>query len=134
MNEAETLAEHIDPAIAVAGLGVVEGSQIRREYSITQRRLEGFGLRGKSMTADYVLVYRNTKLGVVEAKAWDEPLTLSAAQAKKYAEKLTQRPMTGCKKIRWWFYPTLIVVVLRLTSIPRIVSRYLPWVHVDRLR
>ena len=40
MNEAETRAEHIAPALVVAGLGVVEGSQIRREYSITQRRLE----------------------------------------------------------------------------------------------
>jgi type I restriction enzyme R subunit len=69
MNEPETRAEHIAPALVVAGLGVVEGSQIRREYSITQRRLEGFGRRGKSMTADYVLVYRNTNLGVVEAKA-----------------------------------------------------------------
>lgn len=39
--------------------------------------------------------------------------------------------MTGCKKIRWWFYPTLIEVVLRLTSILRFVSRYLDWVHVD---
>lgn len=91
MNEAETRAEHIDPALAVAGWGVVEGSQIRREYSITQGRLEGFGRRGKSMTADYVLVYRNTKLGVIEAKAWDEPLTLGVAQAKNYAEKLKIR-------------------------------------------
>lgn len=91
MNEAETRAEHIDPALAVAGWGVVEGSQIRREYSITQGRLEGFGRRGKSMTADYVLIYRNTKLAVVEAKGWDEPLTLGVAQAKNYAEKLKIR-------------------------------------------
>jgi type I site-specific restriction endonuclease len=32
MNEAETRAEHIDPALAKAGWGVVEGSRIRREY------------------------------------------------------------------------------------------------------
>lgn len=32
MNEAETRAEHIDPALAAAGWGVVEGSRIRREY------------------------------------------------------------------------------------------------------
>ena len=49
MNEAETRAEHIDTALAAAGLGVVEGSQIRHEYSITHRRLEGFGRRGKSI-------------------------------------------------------------------------------------
>lgn len=31
MNEAETRAEHIDPALREAGWGVVEGSRIRRE-------------------------------------------------------------------------------------------------------
>ena len=72
MNEAETRAEHIDPALTAAGWGVVEGSRIRREYPITLGRLEGHGRRGKPLTADYVLVYRNTKLAVVEAKAWDE--------------------------------------------------------------
>jgi len=35
MNEAETRAEHIDPALKAAGWGVVEGSRIRREYPIT---------------------------------------------------------------------------------------------------
>ena len=33
MNEAETRAEHIDPALKATGWGVVEGSRIRREYS-----------------------------------------------------------------------------------------------------
>src|SRR5437667_8532720 len=32
VNEAETRAEHIDPALKAAGWGVVEGSRIRREY------------------------------------------------------------------------------------------------------
>jgi type I restriction enzyme R subunit len=35
MNEAETRAEHIDPALKAAGWGVVEGSHIRREYPIS---------------------------------------------------------------------------------------------------
>lgn len=91
MNEAETRAEYIDPALAAAGWGVVEGSRIRREYPITLGRLEGNGRRGKPLTADYVLEYRNTKLAVVEAKAWDEPLTLGVAQAKNYAGKLAIR-------------------------------------------
>ena len=91
MNEAETRAEHIDPALKAAGWGVVEGSRIRREYPITLGRLEGHGTRGKPLTADYVLVYRNTKLAVVEAKAWDEPLTEGVAQAKNYAGKLAIR-------------------------------------------
>jgi len=91
MNEAETRAEHIDPALKAAGWGVVEGSRIRREYSITLGRLEGHGRRTKPLIADYVLEYRNTKLAVVEAKAWDEALSEGVAQAKNYAGKLEIR-------------------------------------------
>jgi type I restriction enzyme R subunit len=91
VNEAETRAEHIDPALKAAGWGVVEGSRIRREYSITLGRLEGHGRRAKPLIADYVLEYRNTKLAVVEAKAWDEGLTEGVAQAKNYAGKLEIR-------------------------------------------
>ncbi|MGE0682488.1 MAG: EcoAI/FtnUII family type I restriction enzme subunit R [Candidatus Binatia bacterium] len=91
MNEAETRAEHIDPALKAAGWGVVEGSRIRREYPITLGRLEGYGRRGKPLIADYVLEYRNHKLAVVEAKAWDEELTEGVAQAKNYADKLAVR-------------------------------------------
>ncbi len=69
MNEAETRADYIDPALAASGWGVVEGSRVRREYAITPGRLAGLGRRGKGLTADYVLIYRNTKLAVVEAKA-----------------------------------------------------------------
>ena len=88
MNEAETRAEHIDPALTAAGWGVVEGSRILREYPITPGRIEGLGRRGKPVITDYVLVYRNRKLAVVEAKAWDKPLTEGVAQAKDYAGKL----------------------------------------------
>ncbi|CAN5516942.1 DEAD/DEAH box helicase family protein [soil metagenome] len=91
MNEAETRAEHIDPALTAAGWGVVEGSRIRREYLIAPGRIEGQGRRGKQLCADYVLEYRNTKLAVVEAKAWDCPLTLGVAQATDYAGKLAVR-------------------------------------------
>src|SRR5437660_10945326 len=91
MNEAETRAEHIDPALAAAGWGVVEGSRIRREYPITLGRIEGHGRRGKALTADYVLIHRNHKLAVIEAKAWDEEVTEGVAQAKNYAGKLAIR-------------------------------------------
>lgn len=91
MNEAETRAEHIDPALAAAGWGVVEGSRIRREYPITLGRIEGNGKRGEALTADYVLEFRNTKLAVVEAKAWLKPLTEGVGQAKNYAGKLSIR-------------------------------------------
>ena len=91
MNEAETRAEHIDPALAAVGWGVVEGSRILREYPIAPGRIEGPGRRGKPLAADYVLVYRNHKLAVVEAKAWDKPLTEGVAQAKDYAGKMAVR-------------------------------------------
>ncbi|HIC2037000.1 TPA: EcoAI/FtnUII family type I restriction enzme subunit R [Enterobacter soli] len=91
MNEAETRAEHIDPMLTAAGWGSFPGSRIRREYLITLGRLEGNGKRGKALSADYVLEYRNTKLAVIEAKAWDKPLTSGVAQAKDYASKLTLR-------------------------------------------
>jgi type I restriction enzyme R subunit len=91
MNEAETRAEHIDPALKAAGWGVVEESCIRREYPITLGRIEGQGKRGKALTADYVLEYRNTKLAVVEAKSWEKPLTEGVGQAKDYAGKLAIR-------------------------------------------
>ena len=91
MNEAETRAEHIDPALATAGWGVVDDSRIRREYRITPGRIEGHGRRGKPLTADYVLEYHNTKVAVIEAKAWDEALTEGVAQAKNYAGKMDIR-------------------------------------------
>ena len=97
MNEAETRAEHIDPALKAAGWGVVEGSRVLREHGITLGRLQpgaagaGQGRRARAEIADYVLVYRNTKLAVVEAKAWALPHTEGVAQAKSYAAKLAVR-------------------------------------------
>jgi type I restriction enzyme R subunit len=91
MNEAETRAELIDPLLAAAGWGVLEGSRIRREYPITLGRLEGAGRRGKALAADYVLEYRNTKLAVVEAKSDDKALAEGVGQAKDYAGKLSIR-------------------------------------------
>ena len=97
MNEAETRAEHIDPALQRAGWGVVDGSRVLREHGITLGRLQGGGGKGgrgaraKAEVADYVLVYRNTKLAVIEAKAWHKPLTEGVGQAKRYAAKLAVR-------------------------------------------
>jgi hypothetical protein len=91
MNEAETRAELIDPLLVAAGWGVVEGSRIRREFPIAPGRIEGGGRRGKSLSAGYVLSYRNTALAVVEAKADTLPLTEGVGQAKEYAAKLQLR-------------------------------------------
>lgn len=91
MNEAETRAEHIDPALKAAGWGVVEGSRIRREYEISPGRIEGKAKKGRKLIADYILEYKNRKLAVIEAKAWKEELTEGVAQAKLYAGKLSIR-------------------------------------------
>ena len=91
MNEAETRAEHIDPALKAAGWGIMEGTRIRREFPICPGRIEGRNKRGKSLTADYVLEYRSKRLAVVEAKAWNEELAEGVGQAKNYADKLALR-------------------------------------------
>ena len=88
MNEAETRAEYIDPALKEAGWGVVEESRIRREYPITLGRLDGTGKRSKPLKADYILIYRNKKLAVVEAKSLNQETTEGLGQAKDYAQKL----------------------------------------------
>jgi type I restriction enzyme R subunit len=93
MNEAETRAEHIDPALKAAGWGVVEGSRVLRESQclIAPGRLQGNGQRARREIADYILVYRNIKLAVIEAKAWDKPYNEGVGQAKQYAAKLAVR-------------------------------------------
>jgi len=90
MNEAETRAELIDPALAAAGWGVLDGSRVRREV-ITLGRLQGAGKRANQDIADYVLFYRGQKLAVIEAKRRDLPDTEGVAQAKKYAATLQTR-------------------------------------------
>ncbi len=90
-NESETRAELIDPALRAAGWGVVAGSRILREFKITQGRLIGAGRRTDPDTADYVLVYQNRKLGVIEAKREDLSESEGVAQAKHYAGKMAVR-------------------------------------------
>ncbi len=91
MNEAQTRAEHIEPALRASGWGVTPGSKILREYRITEGRKEGANRRSPAEIADFVLYFRNQKLAIVEAKAWARPLTEGVAQAKQYAAKLAVR-------------------------------------------
>lgn len=91
MNETETRAEFIDPALKAAGWGVVEGSRIRMEFPINKGRLIGHGQRSKPDKADYVLQYKNRNLAVIEAKARDKYYTEGVGQAKDYAGKLQVR-------------------------------------------
>lgn len=90
MNEAETRLLHIDPALKAAGWvwskAVASGPSIPSHWAVSRVR-DG----GQRLTADYVLEYRNTKLAIVEAKAWGKPLTDGLAQAKDYAGKLAVR-------------------------------------------
>ena len=90
MNEAETRADLIDPALREAGWGVVADSRMRLEM-ICPGRIEGAGRRGKSEIADYVLTFHNHKLAVIEAKASDKGDTEGVGQAKAYAAKLQAR-------------------------------------------
>ena len=69
MNEAETRAEYTDPNLKAAGWGEVEGSKILREFRITDGKIQTGGFRTKPEIADYVLVYNNQKVAVVEAKS-----------------------------------------------------------------
>jgi type I restriction enzyme R subunit len=90
VNEAETRAELIDPALRETGWGVVADTRVRREI-ICPGRIEGAGRHGQPEIADYVLTFRNHKLAVIEAKARDRPDTEGVGQAKVYAEKLQAR-------------------------------------------
>ena len=90
MNEAETRAELIDPKLQAAGWGVLEGTKIRREYHITAGRIQAGG-RGKPAIADYILVYKNRPLAVVEAKSDQYGVGEGVGQAKEYAQKLNIR-------------------------------------------
>jgi len=93
MNEEETRAEYIDPKLKASGWGEVEGSKVRREYYFTLGRIQTGGNRIKPEKADYLLVYKNHNLAVIEAKKLDLSKTEGLAQAKDYAERL-QTPFT----------------------------------------
>jgi len=91
VNEAQTRLDLIDPALREAGWGVIEESRIRVEFPITQGRLIGQNRRAKPLEADYVLEYKNRRIGVIEAKARTKYYTDGVGQAKDYAERLNIR-------------------------------------------
>jgi type I restriction enzyme R subunit len=88
MNESETRAEYIDPLLKASGWGNIEGSKVLREFHITDGKIQIGGKRSKPEIADYILVYKNRKIGVIEAKQIELLATEGVAQAKSYAEKL----------------------------------------------
>ena len=88
MNEADTRAELIDPQLKLAGWGDIAESRVQREYNINAGEIRAGGIRSSQMKADYVLVYKNRKLAVIEAKSNELEVGEGVAQAKQYATKL----------------------------------------------
>ena len=91
MNEAETRAELIDPALKEAGWGEIDTSKIHREFPITIGKIQTGAGRAKPLFADYVLEYKGRKLAAMEAKSDEKELTEGVGQAKDYASKLHLR-------------------------------------------
>lgn len=91
MNEAQTKHDFITPALQKAGWGVVDGSRLRLEFPITKGRLMGQNRRSTQLFADYILEYKNRRIGVVEAKKRDLYYTEGVGQAKEYGERLNIR-------------------------------------------
>lgn len=91
MNEAQTKHDLIEPALEKAGWGMIPGSRLRLEFPITKGRLIGQNRRTKPLFADYVLEYKNRRIGIIEAKKRAAYYTQGLGQAKDYAERLNIR-------------------------------------------
>jgi len=87
MNETDTRAELIEPQLKASGWGIGE-ARILREYYINAGEIKVGGIRDKQLKADFVLVYQNRKLAVIEAKSDELEVGEGVAQAKSYATKL----------------------------------------------
>lgn len=90
-SEADTRAELIDPTLKECGWVTGGDVIVRREYPIKKGRIIGKNARKPSLSADYVLIYKNNILGIVEAKKSSLSYTEGVAQAKEYAELLKVR-------------------------------------------
>jgi type I restriction enzyme R subunit len=88
MNESDTRAELIEPQLKIAGWGDVAESRVLREYNINAGEIRAGGIRAGKLKADYVLIYKNRKLAVIEAKSNQQVVGEGVAQAKQYAYKL----------------------------------------------
>ncbi len=100
-TEADTRANRIDPVLRAAGWGVVEGSRIRREMTISRGRITAGG-RVNPLSADYVLGYRGRRLAVIEAKRAGLGHTEGVGQAKDYATRLQTRFAWATNGIGWY--------------------------------
>lgn len=92
-SEDDTRAELIDPKLREAGWVRSKDVHVRRNYLIYEGRIiDGAHTRaGNQLKADYVLIYKNQIIGVVEAKKSSVDFREGVAQAKKYAKCLQVR-------------------------------------------
>lgn len=93
MNESDTRLKKIDPALRVAGWGVVEGSDIfteQRAYMVAPGRISRKAKRNPDKV-DYLLTYRGVKLAIIEAKSDEKNVCEGVEQAKRYAAALNIR-------------------------------------------
>ena len=95
MNEADTRAEPIEPALRAAGWGAVEGSLIRREVIAPGRLQGGGGRRSKAPACDFVLTDRGRKPAAIAAIP-DELKTNSTGLA--CAARREPDPLAGLKQ------------------------------------
>lgn len=90
-SEADTRAELIDPKLRAAGWVRSDQVNVRREYTISPGRILDKNTRASKLSADYVLIYKNQIIGIVEAKKSALSYSEGVPQAKLYAQLLHMR-------------------------------------------
>lgn len=100
-TESDTRATRIDPVLASSGWTTVPGAKVRREVICPGRIMPG-GKRVERLSADYVLIYRDQKLAVIEAKRAGLAHTTGLAQAKDYANRLKARLAYATNGLGWY--------------------------------
>jgi len=90
-SESDTRAELIEPKLQESLWKSTERAFIRREWPISIGRIISSKERGSTLSADFVLIYKNVKVAVIEAKKSSLNFTEGVTQAKKYAELLKIR-------------------------------------------
>ncbi len=101
MNEAETIANLIDPHLRSKGWHS-NGSVIKREFPITLGRILGQGRRATPEKADIVLQYNNRNIAVIEAKKEDLYVSDGRDQAIRYAQRLNVRYTYSTNGHSYW--------------------------------
>src|SRR3989344_6532793 len=87
MTEDDTRANYIDLKLNQLGWADTQsGARIYRQKNFTNGRIMASGKRGKQGYNDYLLTYKNKRIGIIEAKKASDHPTKGLQQAKDYAE------------------------------------------------